>query len=129
MNVKKPRVKAPSSGTCKFIKSIIKNFHLNTVCESAACPNIAECWGKKHAAFMILGDTCTRSCAFCNVKNTGFTGKEFADMMLEKAGVACAPGSMFGKNCEDYVRFCYASSKENIVEAMDRMNNILRSKQ
>ena len=63
--------------------------------------------------------------AFCNVKDTGFTGKEFADMMLEKAGVACAPGSMFGKNYGDYVRFCYASSKADILEGIERMRKIL----
>ena len=53
-----------------FAKLVKKN-HLITVCEEAACPNISECWQKKHATFMILGDTCTRACAFCNVK----TGK------------------------------------------------------
>src|SRR3546814_2780954 len=42
--------------------------NLTTVCEEAACPNIGECWTKKHATVMILGDTCTRACAFCNVK-------------------------------------------------------------
>ena len=46
---------------------------LHTVCEEAGCPNIGECWGKKHATFMIMGDTCTRACAFCNV-NTGLPG-------------------------------------------------------
>ncbi|MHA1558580.1 MAG: lipoyl synthase [Alphaproteobacteria bacterium] len=68
IDAQKPCVKAPTSEACEFVKNIVKKFHLNTVCASAACPNIAECWGKKHAAFMILGDTCTRSCAFCNVK-------------------------------------------------------------
>ena len=46
---------------------------LHTVCEEAGCPNIGECWEKKHATFMIMGDTCTRACAFCNVK-TGLPG-------------------------------------------------------
>ena len=55
----------------KKLKKIVKKNHLITVCEEAACPNISECWQKKHATFMILGDTCTRACAFCNVK----TGK------------------------------------------------------
>tara|TARA_Y100000590_G_scaffold470502_1_gene665777 strand:+ start:14875 stop:15819 length:945 start_codon:yes stop_codon:yes gene_type:complete len=47
---------------------IIKNYKLTTVCQEAACPNVSECWDKKHATFMIMGDICTRSCAFCNVK-------------------------------------------------------------
>ncbi len=49
-------------------KKIVKNNNLHTVCEEAGCPNISECWSKKHATFMIMGDTCTRACAFCNVK-------------------------------------------------------------
>ena len=65
------RVKAPISNAFTSTKSIIKKNRLVTVCEEAACPNIGECWEKKHATFMILGDTCTRACAFCNVK----TGK------------------------------------------------------
>jgi len=65
------RVKAPTSNIFKTTKNIIKKYNLVTVCEEAACPNISECWQKKHATFMILGDTCTRACAFCNVK----TGK------------------------------------------------------
>ena len=52
-------------------KEIINNKKLHTVCQEASCPNISECWNKKHATFMIMGDTCTRACAFCNVK----TGK------------------------------------------------------
>ena len=71
---KKPhwiRVKAPTSNLFKQTRDIVKKNHLVTVCEEAACPNISECWQKKHATFMILGDTCTRACAFCNVK----TGK------------------------------------------------------
>mgnify|MGYP001229095099 CR=1 FL=1 len=55
-------------------KKIIKDKNLVTVCEEAGCPNISECWSKKHATFMILGDTCTRACAFCNVK-TGIPNK------------------------------------------------------
>ena len=65
------RVKAPVSDGYLETKAIVSEHGLSTVCEEAACPNIAECWQKKHATFMILGDTCTRACAFCNVK----TGK------------------------------------------------------
>ncbi|MCL4155207.1 UNVERIFIED_CONTAM: hypothetical protein GTU68_045841 [Idotea baltica] len=62
------RVKAPTSEAYNQTRSLIKNYKLNTVCEEAACPNIGECWSKKHATVMILGSVCTRACAFCNVK-------------------------------------------------------------
>ncbi|WP_226633877.1 MULTISPECIES: lipoyl synthase [Brevundimonas] len=62
------RVKAPGSGQYNATKSIVKDKGLVTVCEEAACPNIGECWSQKHATLMIMGDTCTRACAFCNVK-------------------------------------------------------------
>jgi lipoyl synthase len=62
------RVKAPGSAEWAATHKIVKEHGLVTVCEEAGCPNIGECWGKKHATFMIMGDTCTRACAFCNVK-------------------------------------------------------------
>lgn len=74
MKLAKPdwiRVKAPISKEYKNTHELIRNAKLNTVCEEAACPNIGECWSKKHATVMILGSTCTRACSFCNVK----TGK------------------------------------------------------
>jgi len=55
-------------------KSTVNKFNLKTVCQEANCPNITECWSKRHATFMIMGDTCTRACAFCDVK-TGVPGK------------------------------------------------------
>jgi len=67
------RVKAPTSKGYAETRKIVKDKGLVTVCEEAACPNIGECWEKSHATFMILGDTCTRACAFCNVK-TGMPG-------------------------------------------------------
>jgi len=73
---KKPdwiRVKAPGSPAWRDTAAVVKAHRLVTVCEEAGCPNIGECWEKKHATFMILGDTCTRACAFCNVK-TGLPG-------------------------------------------------------
>jgi lipoic acid synthetase len=73
---KKPdwiRVKAPVSPGYAQTRAIVKEHGLHTVCEEAGCPNIGECWEKKHATFMIMGDTCTRACAFCNVK-TGLPG-------------------------------------------------------
>lgn len=62
------RVKAPNSPEYFNTKNLISALKLNTVCEEAACPNIGECWKKKHATVMILGSVCTRACAFCNVK-------------------------------------------------------------
>jgi lipoic acid synthetase len=67
------RVKAPGSKVFAETKAIVKEHGLVTVCEEAGCPNIGECWSKKHATFMIMGDTCTRACAFCDVK-TGLPG-------------------------------------------------------
>ncbi len=62
------RVKAPVSKGFNETRNIVRSKNLTTVCEEAACPNIGECWDKKHATMMIMGDTCTRACAFCNVK-------------------------------------------------------------
>jgi lipoic acid synthetase len=62
------RVRAPGSAAYQETKDIVRRDGLVTVCEEAGCPNIGECWSKKHATFMIMGDTCTRACAFCNVK-------------------------------------------------------------
>ena len=62
------RVKAPGSPIYAETQRIVRENKLVTVCEEAGCPNIGECWSKKHATFMIMGDTCTRACAFCNVK-------------------------------------------------------------
>ena len=78
--LKKPswiRVKAPTSKFFKLTNKILKEKKIVTVCEEASCPNITECWQKKHATFMILGDTCTRACAFCNIKTgkPGFVDK------------------------------------------------------
>src|SRR5271163_3689442 len=67
------RVKAPVSPGYLDTQRIVRANGLHTVCEEAGCPNIGECWDKKHATFMIMGDTCTRACAFCNVK-TGLPG-------------------------------------------------------
>ena len=62
------RVKAPVSKGYQETRDLVRSHKLVTVCEEAGCPNIGECWDKKHATFMIMGDTCTRACAFCNVK-------------------------------------------------------------
>ena len=68
----------------------MRRLNLATVCEEAACPNIGECWTKKHATVMILGDTCTRACAFCNVK----TGMPRAVDPLEPEHVAVAAAEL-----------------------------------
>jgi len=62
------RVKLPSGENYKDVLNLMRKSKLNTVCEEAKCPNMAECWNSRTATFMILGDTCTRSCGFCNVK-------------------------------------------------------------
>ncbi len=77
VRLKKPdwiRVKAPVSQGYRDTQELIRTHKLNTVCEEAACPNIGECWEKKHATVMILGSTCTRACAFCNIA-TGIPDK------------------------------------------------------
>ena len=69
--LKKPdwiRVKAPVSREYQETRDLLRRQKLNTVCEEAACPNIGECWAKKHATVMILGSVCTRACTFCNIK-------------------------------------------------------------
>ncbi|MBV1701432.1 MAG: lipoyl synthase [Hyphomicrobiales bacterium] len=62
------RVKAPGSPAYMETRKIVREHGLVTVCEEAGCPNIGECWEKKHATFMIMGEICTRACAFCNVR-------------------------------------------------------------
>ncbi len=68
------RVRAPTSPEHAETRRLMRALSLHTVCEEAACPNIGECWSQGHATVMILGDTCTRACAFCNVK-TGMPGR------------------------------------------------------
>jgi len=80
------RVKAPVSKGFQETRALMRQLNLNTVCEEAACPNIGECWTKKHATVMILGDVCTRACTFCNVK----TGMPRAVDPLEPEHVAIA---------------------------------------
>lgn len=80
------RVKAPTSKEYYDLLKVRQGLTLHTVCEEAACPNIAECWSKKHATFMIMGSICTRSCRFCNIKN----GKPLALDKNEPKNVAIA---------------------------------------
>jgi lipoic acid synthetase len=78
------RVKAPTSEGYHETRKLMRSRSLVTVCEEAACPNIGECWSKKHATVMILGDICTRACAFCNVA----TGKPGAVDLMEPENLA-----------------------------------------
>jgi len=80
----KPKVKAPSPELLREMNSVLQANSLTTVCEAAACPNRAECYGRKSATFMILGDVCTRACTFCNVK-TGHGQKIDANEPLRLA--------------------------------------------
>ncbi|HYD25796.1 MAG TPA: lipoyl synthase [Croceibacterium sp.] len=84
------RVKAPVSNGFQETRALMRELDLNTVCEEAACPNIGECWTRKHATVMILGDVCTRACAFCNVK----TGMPRAVDPLEPEHVAVAAAQL-----------------------------------
>lgn len=84
------RVKAPTSKAYHETRKMMRDLNLATVCEEAACPNIGECWAKKHATIMIMGDTCTRACAFCNVA----TGVPKRLDPNEPANVAVAVGGM-----------------------------------
>lgn len=90
---KKPewiKVKAPQSAGYHETSEIVKKFKLTTVCEEAGCPNIGECWTKKHATFMIMGEVCTRACSFCNVA----TGKPDELDRFEPMRVAVAVSKM-----------------------------------
>ncbi|MGB0921853.1 MAG: lipoyl synthase [Alphaproteobacteria bacterium] len=80
------RVRAPNDPEFFETRKIVRDHNLHTVCEEAGCPNIGECWAKRHATMMIMGDTCTRACAFCNVK----TGQPGALDAFEPVNVAQA---------------------------------------
>ena len=89
IQLKKPnwlKVKAPNSRGYFETKKIVDTHNVFTVCQEASCPNIGSCWSKKHATFMILGEICTRACAFCNVS----TGKPNDLDLFEPARVAMA---------------------------------------
>ena len=84
------RVKAPTSVGFHETKALMRGLKLTTVCEEAGCPNIGECWSQKHATFMIMGETCTRACSFCNVA----TGKPLPLDPEEPENVARATAQM-----------------------------------
>ncbi len=84
------RVRAPVSPQYHETRETMRGLNLKTVCEEASCPNIGECWAQKHATFMVMGETCTRACAFCNVA----TGKPDALDPHEPLRVAIAVGKL-----------------------------------
>src|SRR5262247_4117791 len=65
------RLRATASPGVERTRALVRELRLHTVCEEAACPNVGECWEAGHATVMILGDVCTRACAFCNVATGG----------------------------------------------------------
>ena len=84
------RVRAPGAHAFDATRDVLRAHRLTTVCEEAACPNIGECWGKRHATFMLMGEICTRACAFCNVA----TGKPGALDHREPMRVAQAVAAL-----------------------------------
>ena len=86
----KPKVNISTDKNYKSVKKMVQESYLNTVCAEARCPNIYECWNRKTATLMILGDTCTRACGFCSVK----TGKPTWNDPLEPVRVAQAVKKM-----------------------------------
>src|SRR3954454_3460469 len=84
------KVQAPGSPRYRELNRLIRDENLHTVCQEAACPNVGDCWDRGTATFMILGDTCTRRCGFCNVK----TGKPTWNDPLEPARVARSVAKM-----------------------------------
>ncbi|MEZ0243400.1 MAG: lipoyl synthase [Sphingomonas sp.] len=118
------RVKAPTSEGFAATRALMRSKSLTTVCEEAACPNIGECWTKKHATVMILGDTCTRACAFCNVK----TGMPRAVDPMEPNNVADAAAQMGLAHIvitsvdRDDLKDCGASQFVKVIEAIRKSN-------
>jgi len=89
-NPYKPKIRLQMGAGYRFIDQIVKKNNLHTVCEEARCPNIYECWDRRTATIMILGDICTRACGFCSVK----TGKPTWDDLLEPSRTALAVKKM-----------------------------------
>jgi len=124
------RVKAPVGSAFAETKAMMRRLNLTTVCEEAACPNIGECWTKKHATVMILGDTCTRACAFCNVK----TGMPRAVDALEPEHVAVAAAELGLEHIvvtsvdRDDLSDGGASQFVKVIEALRRNTPTRRSK-
>ena len=86
----KPKIRLQITNGYKFVNDVVQSNKLNTVCEEARCPNIYECWDRRTATIMILGDICTRACGFCSVK----TGKPVYDDPMEPFRTAMAVKKM-----------------------------------
>ena len=86
----KPKIRLQITDGYKFVNDVVQSNKLNTVCEEARCPNIYECWDRRTATIMILGDICTRACGFCSVK----TGKPVYDDPMEPFRTAMAVKKM-----------------------------------
>ena len=86
IQIQKPKIKLPSGKNYELVKELVKTNRLHTICEEAKCPNLSECWSHGTATFLILGDTCTRWCGYCNVK----TGKPYELDLDEPKKVADA---------------------------------------
>jgi lipoic acid synthetase len=86
----KPKIRLQITDGYKFVNEVVQSNKLNTVCEEARCPNIYECWDRRTATIMILGDICTRACGFCSVK----TGKPIYDDPMEPFRTAMAVKKM-----------------------------------
>jgi len=78
------KVRVPGGETYQNVKGLVRKYNLHTVCEEARCPNIGHCWERKSATFLIMGDTCTRSCGFCAIK----TGRPNSLDLVEPIHVA-----------------------------------------
>jgi len=89
-NPYKPKIRLQMGAGYRFVDQVVKTNNLHTVCEEARCPNIYECWDRRTATIMILGDVCTRACGFCSVK----TGKPTWDDPLEPVRTALAVKKM-----------------------------------
>jgi len=89
-NPYKPKIRLRMGAGYRFVDQVVKTNNLHTVCEEARCPNIYECWDRRTATIMILGDVCTRACGFCSVK----TGKPTWDDPLEPVRTALAVKKM-----------------------------------
>jgi len=145
MNRKLPEwltIRAPRPGQIQEVDSLVKGLQLHTVCESARCPNLTECWSKRTATFMILGDVCTRACGFCAIK----TGRGEVVDPLEPRRVALAakhlglkhqeiPGAIVEVLTPDFkgIRWCIktvADAEPDIynhnVETVERLQQVVR---
>ena len=126
------RVKAPGSPTYKETRNIVKENNLVTVCEEASCPNMGECWSHKHASFMIMGEICTRACAFCNV-STGMpnaldpkepenTGRAVAQMGLKHVVITSVDRDDLddggAQHFADVIHAIRAASPETTIEVL-----------